>query len=122
MSLIGSKTAASRETWYHVYFFLDPADADKFKQRFDGEKFNPKRMLTLDNIISLSPTRPKYSIMDIMRKIEIALEGENRLGADFQQKISGSTAQWSEAHSMRQVAARSILNGVFDKCYQTERR
>jgi hypothetical protein len=27
--------------WYHVYCFSDPADVEKFKQRFGGEKFNP---------------------------------------------------------------------------------
>jgi hypothetical protein len=27
--------------WYHVYCFSDPADAEKFKQRFGGEEFNP---------------------------------------------------------------------------------
>jgi hypothetical protein len=26
--------------WYHVYCFSDPADAEKFKRRFGGEKFN----------------------------------------------------------------------------------
>jgi hypothetical protein len=27
--------------WYHVYCFSDPADAEKFNQRFGGEKVNP---------------------------------------------------------------------------------
>jgi hypothetical protein len=27
--------------WYHVYCFSDPVDADKFKRRFGGERFNP---------------------------------------------------------------------------------
>ena len=27
--------------WFHVYCFSDPADADKFLQKFGGEKFNP---------------------------------------------------------------------------------
>lgn len=27
--------------WFHVYCFSDPADAEKFKQRFGGERFNP---------------------------------------------------------------------------------
>jgi hypothetical protein len=29
------------DEWYHVYCFSDPADAEKFKQRFGGEQFNP---------------------------------------------------------------------------------
>ena len=29
--------------WFHVYCFSDPADADKFLQRFGGEKFDPKQ-------------------------------------------------------------------------------
>jgi hypothetical protein len=28
--------------WYHVYCFAKPEDAEKFLQRFGGEKFNPK--------------------------------------------------------------------------------
>ena len=28
---------------FHVYCFSDPADADKFLQRFGGEKFDPKQ-------------------------------------------------------------------------------
>jgi hypothetical protein len=27
--------------WYHVYCFSDPADANKFKEQFGGEKFKP---------------------------------------------------------------------------------
>jgi hypothetical protein len=27
--------------WHHIYCFSDLADAEKFKQRFGGEKFNP---------------------------------------------------------------------------------
>jgi hypothetical protein len=27
--------------WYHVYCFSDPGDAEKFKGRFGGERFNP---------------------------------------------------------------------------------
>lgn len=27
--------------WFDVYCFSDPTDAEKFKQRFGGEKFNP---------------------------------------------------------------------------------
>jgi hypothetical protein len=27
--------------WYHIYCFADVADAEKFKQRFGGEMFNP---------------------------------------------------------------------------------
>ena len=27
--------------WFNVSCFSDPADADKFRQRFGGEKFNP---------------------------------------------------------------------------------
>jgi hypothetical protein len=29
--------------WFHIYCFSDPADADKFLQRFGGEKFDPKQ-------------------------------------------------------------------------------
>jgi hypothetical protein len=29
--------------WFDVYCFADPADAEKFKQRFGGEKFNPSQ-------------------------------------------------------------------------------
>jgi hypothetical protein len=29
--------------WFLVYCFSDPADADKFLQRFGGEKFDPKQ-------------------------------------------------------------------------------
>jgi hypothetical protein len=29
--------------WYHVYCFSEPDDAEKFKQRFGGEKFNPNQ-------------------------------------------------------------------------------
>ena len=28
---------------YHVYCFADPADAERFEQRFGGEKFNPSQ-------------------------------------------------------------------------------
>ena len=27
--------------WFHVYCFKEPADAQKFMERFDGEKFDP---------------------------------------------------------------------------------
>ena len=27
--------------WFHVYCFAKPEDADKFKQRFGGVKFDP---------------------------------------------------------------------------------
>lgn len=29
--------------WFHVYCFAKEADANKFKQRFGGEKFNPNQ-------------------------------------------------------------------------------
>jgi hypothetical protein len=29
--------------WFNVYCFERPEDADKFMQRFDGEKFDPKQ-------------------------------------------------------------------------------
>lgn len=29
--------------WFHVYCFAIAADADKFKLRFDGERFDPKQ-------------------------------------------------------------------------------
>jgi hypothetical protein len=29
--------------WFHVYCFADPAHAEKFKQRFGGEKFDPSQ-------------------------------------------------------------------------------
>ncbi len=27
--------------WFNVYCFVDPADAEKFRQRFGGEMFSP---------------------------------------------------------------------------------
>ena len=29
--------------WFHIYCFEKPEDADKFTQRFGGEKFDPKQ-------------------------------------------------------------------------------
>ena len=29
--------------WHHVYCFSDPADAEKFKRRFGGERFDPSQ-------------------------------------------------------------------------------
>ncbi len=29
--------------WFHIYCVSDPADAEKFKQRFSGEMFNPSQ-------------------------------------------------------------------------------
>jgi hypothetical protein len=31
-----------QDKWWIVYCFADPADAEKFRARFGGEKFNPK--------------------------------------------------------------------------------
>lgn len=29
--------------WFNVYCFADPADAEKFMERFGGERFDPKQ-------------------------------------------------------------------------------
>ena len=31
------------DEWFHVYCFAEEADADKFKQRFGGVRFNPNQ-------------------------------------------------------------------------------
>jgi hypothetical protein len=37
------RTACHEDQWFNVYCFSDPADVDKFMQRFGGEKFDPKQ-------------------------------------------------------------------------------
>ena len=39
----GGHAVHHNNEWYHVYCFADPADADKLKQRFGAEKFNPSQ-------------------------------------------------------------------------------
>ena len=31
------------DEWFHVYCFAEEADADKFQQRFGGERFDPNQ-------------------------------------------------------------------------------
>jgi hypothetical protein len=37
----GGDAVCHDNEWYHIYCFADVADAEKFKQRFGGEMFNP---------------------------------------------------------------------------------
>jgi hypothetical protein len=41
--------AAYDQKWFHVYCFTDPADTEKFKNRFGGEKFDPTQRGTGSN-------------------------------------------------------------------------
>jgi hypothetical protein len=41
-AIAGTRSTTMGE-WYDVYCFSDPADANKFKEQFGGEKFNPNQ-------------------------------------------------------------------------------